>query len=337
VTAPVTPRSSTLDYALILGQGRSGTNWLLTLLNQSSLTHCRNEPDELPDSSLRRLTPFRFFIDDPDALEAVFDDAVRGAALTVGPRDHIVRHGKRWLFPGAAGLGTFYLRNRYRLIHKVLRPGYAINGREIPFPRWMTTTGRLERAFHVFKLNAAVGIAGWVFEHRPEVKVLHIVRHPGGFTKSWLTRWVNGEWNRLPGAREENERLARQRLLDLAERDEAWAARLGDVAAMDFVEVELWWWRYCAERIRESGGDRPAYRLLTFEQLAADPPGIAREVFAHCGLPWSDRLANRIARISSSSGQIASAWKDRLEPEVVGTVERVLDGSALSSLWKDAS
>ncbi|MEW6074534.1 MAG: sulfotransferase [Planctomycetota bacterium] len=325
--------TGSLRHALLLGQGRSGTNYLLALLNQSPYTHCRNEPDELEDSSLRQLTPFRFFVDDPEELDRRYDAAIRGAALTVGPRDHIVRPGKAWLYPGSCRPGFFYLRNRYRLVHRILRQDLPMWGRERPFPRWMTSTPRLEKAFHVFKLNAAVGIAGWVFEHRREVKAVHIVRHPGGFAKSWLKRWVGIEMNRDPARARENERVARARLADLAARDATWARRLGDVLAMDPIEMELWWWRFCGERTWEAGHGRPGYHRVIYEELTEDPVAVARGVYEFCGLPWDDWLASRVASISSSSREIAAAWKDELDAAVVRTIERVLEGSPLAAWW----
>ena len=39
-------------YVLIAGQGRSGTNWLLQILDLSSQTHCRNEPNDCIGSAL---------------------------------------------------------------------------------------------------------------------------------------------------------------------------------------------------------------------------------------------------------------------------------------------
>ena len=324
-----------LDYCLLLGQGRSGTNYLLHLLNQSPHTHCRNEPDELEDSALHRLTPFRFFVDDPDEMEARYDEAIRGAALTVGPRDHIVQFGKTWLYRGSCRPGYFYLRNRYRVAHKLFRRGRAMDGRETPFPRWMTSPARLERAHHVFKLNSAVGIAGWVFENRPDIKAVHIVRHPGGFTKSWLNRWVKSELNRDPARAAHFARVARERLELLAAHDEVWARRMGDLDAMDFVEVELWWWRFCSERTWEAGHGRPGYHRVIYERLTEDPAAVARGVYDFCGLPWSDWLASRVTSISSKSRKIAAAWKDELDVDVVAIIERVLADSPLAAWWEE--
>ena len=66
------PSPDPLAYALLIGQGRSGTNYLLSLLDQSAATHCRNEPDQLDSSALSRLAEFRFFVgDEPRLREAL--------------------------------------------------------------------------------------------------------------------------------------------------------------------------------------------------------------------------------------------------------------------------
>lgn len=43
------------DYVLVVG-GRSGSTWVLDLLDQSAETFCRNEPYGAAGSSLARLT-----------------------------------------------------------------------------------------------------------------------------------------------------------------------------------------------------------------------------------------------------------------------------------------
>ena len=321
-----------LDYALLLGQGRSGTNFLLALFNQSARTHCRNEPDQLDGSTLAALRPFRFFVDDEEELERCWDEAIRGAALTFGPRDHVVLRRKNWLFPGARRPGFFYLRQRLLARAKLGRTK-AMDAAEIRFPAWMTSSARLEQAFHVFKLNSAVGLAGWMLQHRPQAKAIHIVRHPGGFVKSWLARWVRGETHQDRAAGDKDALQDEQRLRELAGRDERWARRLGDIEAMERIEAELWWWCYSNEALLEAGRDRANYRALSFEELAENPLEVTRQAYGFCGLDFDDKVAAEVARIATGSQQIARAWKDELDPEVVATVEKVLDGSSLSDLW----
>ena len=328
----IAPAVRSLDYALLLGQGRSGTNFLLALLNQSSHTHCRNEPDQSDASALAALRPFRFFVDDEELLGELWDDAIHGAAMAFGPRDHIVARPKDWLFPGARRPGFFYLRQRL-LARARLEGLKAMDVGEVRFPAWMTSDSRLERSFHVFKLNAAVGLATWMLAHRPKARGIHIVRHPGGFVKSWLARWVRGQTHQERGAGDKDLLRDEERLRALARRDEAWGRRMGDIDAMERVEAELWWWRYVNESIWERGTGLAGYRRLLFEELAEDPLTTTEAVYELCDLPWTPAVATEVSRIARGSRKIARAWKDELEASVVEVIERVLDDSPMSRWW----
>ncbi len=325
-------RLPTLDHALLVGQGRSGTNFLLALLDRSPRTHCRNEPDQLAGSALAALGEFRFFVDDLPRLAALYDARFREAALCVGPRDHHARVEKDWLRPGLGGPGYFYLRQRYLLLERVLRRRHPMDGRELRYPSWMVERDRLERSLHVFKLNAAVGLAGWALEHRPEARVLHLVRHPGGFLRSWLERWVRREDER---ERERSTRAGVERLRGLARREPRWAALLGDVDALGRAEGELWWWRWVNEALHEAGRGRRGYRLVLYEELSARAVEVGRAVFGCCSLPWDRELEQRVLGLARGSEAIARAWKDELEPESVALVERVLDGSPMAGWWPE--
>ena len=48
------------DYAFVTGNGRSGTNWLLELLDLSPQTFCRSEPSGIETSPLKALDDDRF-------------------------------------------------------------------------------------------------------------------------------------------------------------------------------------------------------------------------------------------------------------------------------------
>ena len=324
-----------LDYALLVGQGRSGTNFLLGLFDQSPLTHCRNEPDQLYRSSLSALTEFRFFVDDESRLEGVFDDAIREAARCIGPRDRVAGHAKTWIKPHTSRAGFFLLRQRYRAVERLLHRRRPMDGREIRFPRWMIDALRLERSFHVFKLNAAVGVGAWALRHRPEMRMIQIVRHPGGFVKSWLERWVNGERRHDRGTGAPDRRRDGDRLRELVRRHPAWGPLIGDVGALGRTESELWWWRYVNETLWRAGRGRPGYKLVLYEDLAARPIEVTRELFEFCGLHWDDELSARAGRLAQGADRIARAWKDELEPANVALVERVLEDSPMEGWWNE--
>lgn len=327
--------SAPLAYALLIGQGRSGTNFLLSLLDQSPATHCRNEPDQLDASALARLAEFRFFVDDEPRLAGLFETAVRQAARCVGPRDHMADVDKDWLKPGRRRAGYFYLRQRYRAVERLIHRRKPMDGKERAFPDWMVDHARLARAFHVFKLNAAVGYGAWALRARPEARVLHIVRHPGGFAKSWLKRWVRGEGGMGRGRGTADRLRDEDRLREVARRDPRWAALLGDVEKMSKAEGELWWWRYLNEALYETGRGHARYTRVLYEDLARDPLAVSRAVFDACGLAWDAGIAARVGAIASGADEIARAWKDQLEPELVTVVEKVLHGSRMADWWHD--
>lgn len=322
-----------LAYALLIGQGRSGTNYLLGLLDQSSATHCRNEPDQLDSSALAQLAPFRFFVDDQPLLARRFDAAVRQAARCVGPRDHMADVEKDWLKRSRRRAGYFYLRQRYRAVERLIRRRKPMDGKELVYPGWMVHTQALQQSFHVFKLNAAVGYGAWALRERPDGRVIHIVRHPGGFLKSWLKRWVRGEGGQQRGKGNADTLREEDRLREIARRDVRWARLLGDVEAIGRAESELWWWRYLNEALHDSGKGRANYTLVLYEHLAHDPERVSREVYGTCGLEWDATIAQRVRSISRGAEKIARAWRDELEPEMVTLVEKVLAGSPMERWW----
>ena len=325
------PRS----HALLIGQGRSGTNYLLSLLDQSPATHCRNEPDQLDRSSFASLADFRYFVADEAALAARYDDVVQQAARCIGPRDHMADLDKEWMQNARRRAGYFLLRQRYRVVERLIRRRAPMDGGELVFPRWMVDHAALARTFHVFKLNAAVGLGAFALHARPEARVLQIVRHPGGFAKSWLKRWVRGEGGMGRGQGTAQKLVDEDRLRAVAQRDARWAQLFGDIERMSRPEGELWWWRYVNEALHEAGRGRTGYTLVLYEELAQAPERVAHFVYERCGLEWSPEIAARVRAISGEAEKIARAWKDELEPELVALVERVLDGSSMAGWWNE--
>ncbi len=80
-----------LDYVLVVG-GRSGSTWVLDLLDQSAETFCRNEPYGAAGSSLARLTSHRFFISEwNDEQQQQWDEAIQSATTHMGERDRPIQ------------------------------------------------------------------------------------------------------------------------------------------------------------------------------------------------------------------------------------------------------
>ena len=95
-----TSHDGELDYALVSGHGRSGTNWLLELLDLSPQTFCRNEPSGILNSPLKQFDYDRFVKRaNQCALAESWDDAVRWTASHVGERDRVITMPKDHMYP----------------------------------------------------------------------------------------------------------------------------------------------------------------------------------------------------------------------------------------------
>lgn len=315
-------------YALIVGQGRSGTNWLLELFDQSPQTLCRNEPYGNAGSPLIDLFPHRAIRRrDQSELARVWDEAAARTARCRGERDPVDRRGKRYVHALSRALGLYRMVQgpRYRRALGGIIP--SLRAAEWPLPRWIYDSRRLADALAVLKLNQAPGWTSFVLRERTDVPVFHIVRHPGGFLNSWAVRYLATR----SAAQVEAEN--RERLRDLAAEDAEWAERLGDIGGLRVDEAELWYWRYANETIWACGRERPAYHRTIYEALAAEPIPRMRELFDAAGLEWNRDIESAIRQRCTDSPAIASNWRDRLSPERVDRVERILEASPMRDWW----
>jgi LPS sulfotransferase NodH len=318
------------DYAVIVGHGRSGTNWLLDILDASPLTHVRNEPNEIAGAPLAALpSPWVRHASQPD-LEQRWDEAAAWAARHMGNRDHHAHGPKIYHHPWATALHLPRALVRPRMRGALSRFMPALRAGEWPLPPWAGSQGRMQTAFPVLKFTQVPGWACWLLEQRPRAAILHILRHPGGFLHSWRNRYV---------AKHDREQVAqenRDRLAAIAAADPAWAARFGPVESMALEESELWFWRYAGETIHLSGQDRPHYLRIVYEHLAADPLVWAEKVYDFCGLPWDSAVSARIAGTTGESKTIAGAWREKLERADVVLIDRILEDSPLRAWWEEA-
>lgn len=318
-----------MDYVMIVGEGRSGTNWLLDLFDASPQTHCRNEPNILTDTSpMAKLpTPFVPKAETDAVLEREWDDAVRWTASRLGAHDPKIDNPKSHVYELGRRMGVHRTMNqRARKILKPLVP--SLRGGEWPLPWWVGSRSNMAKAKHVIKLVQIPAWATWVLRRRPECRVVHIVRHPGGFLNSWRTRFLP----RLPL----DVTLANNhnRLKAIRAQFPEWGERFGDVDAMDVVESELWYWRYASETINAAGKDRPAnYQRLLYEEVAADPAGVAKRMYEFGGVEWTADVEQRIRAVSSKAEALAVAWRSKMSASDVASIEKVMRGSIMEHWW----
>jgi hypothetical protein len=318
-------------YVMINGQGRSGTNWLHEILDYSPWTHCRNELNTTPGTAFATL-PSGWLPNVDLNQDGAWDNALREAQHSFSFKDPLLHVRKQHLHGWSQRLKLVRIMQGRRC-RRVL--GYvipALHRPQWPVPWWVSSAENMERALLVVKINQGPGWADWVLKNDPRGRVLHIVRHPGGFLNSYMTRW-------LQHAEDREAVLAtnRRRLETVAAGMPRWADRFGDISAMSLLETELWFWCYCAETFYEIGHQSPAYRRIIYENLVRDTVAIARSIYEWCDLPWEPSIERAIGSSSEKSGSIAAAWRDKLQSDQVELIDKILDTSFLRDWWPEAS
>ncbi|MCH2103718.1 MAG: sulfotransferase [Planctomycetes bacterium] len=311
--------SEGLKVAFILGMGRSGTNFLLDLLDTSPTTHCRNEPDELLGGALESWSEWKIH----SGLRGAEDlwPALQRAAASGGERDRRIPTHKTWLRSSASAPLNALSRAKLR---KLLP---TMSGAEYQLPNTLAQADALAGALHVLKVNAAPSVAE-VFlgeplsEAAPPPKVLHIVRNPAGFLRSWRRRWLVKH--------DEAEVFAANlaRLQAVLKHDPEGSAFVREVQEPDVFEAELLFWRYCTQRIRAAGVGSQGYYEVSYDELAHAPLPSLRGVFDHLKLPWDGQLEARVNQMTGSSVNIADAYQRELDEDARARFERTL-GPAL--------
>lgn len=255
-----------------------------------------------------------------------WDQAMAHTARSLSGIENAPPVAKIWL---RRPVGAWMIKlSRYTKVRRTLRWVYPPIGRmEWPLPNWVVDHEQLQRACMVLKLNQAPGWTVWMLKNRPTHRVIHNVRHPGGFLNSWRNRWLKKSDQKDVLQRNRN------RLRLVAEHDPVWAARFGDIEAMDVERSEIWYWRYSNEVIWEAGRTLAHYQLSVFEDVSQQPLESMRRLYEFADLPWNDQVEAGVRANTKASEHIAGKWRSALEPHQVEIVDTVLTDSPMSAWW----
>lgn len=326
------------SHGLIVGHGRSGSNWLLSMLNASRTTHCRNEPHQLAGSPYRNLPLARDMVHDHASTNEVWTVFVNWACAREGVRD-----------PKTAVVKVFHRNHFTRLLMNLpLRPRLRrlaalalprLRGEEWTPLGAVVDRSALYNAFHVLKLN---DMRFWHIRDvlRAGTPTVHLVRHPGG-------QLLSG-WRRFFSTLSDGERSAELRLHRLALEDSRlvsprWRSSIPDVDELTLAEAVLWFWRVNNEEIFLAGRDMPNYKLIRYEDVISDPLGAARIIYTHFDVPWDDRVERVITDglqesvwgpvRTTSRRRLAYGWREELDGATLELVEQMLQGPPVASWW----
>jgi hypothetical protein len=316
----------TKPYIVICGLGRSGTNRLLQAFDVHERTLCRNEPNKVRGGALQRLESSIH----ADELGENFNDrlaeAVRVASVSHGGRDHFSDGPKAYLHSGPVArlVRSIERGARKRKFFAPFKPDFRTG--EWRIPRACLTPDADQLMLPVLKVLLVAG--WWVKSHEahPGQKLIHAVRAPETFLKSWLNRYVSTQEPEavfranLPSARKIAAHFGAEPLMG----EEMTEARL--------IESELWRWRYINEAMYAElqGSDR--YTTVTYDEFSADPVGQTQRLLSFAGLPVQTRHKAAAALMENRmfGGKRGSAT---IETPLAPIMDKVMAGSALPASW----
>lgn len=325
-------------YGLILGQGRSGTNWVVDCLDASHQTFCRNEPNECVPSFLDPLANHWRIGADGARLARLWDELVDKTATHMGERDHRLDSPKLYVHPVTQRLGIAQLSARPKARRLASRVLWSWADGEWKMPFWIGSLHDPE-IFTVLKLVQSYNWASWVLDNRPDVPVVQVVRHPGGRHESFLRRYVSS-------SNEAKTRSSKiEQLRSLA--PEKWIAeRMGPVDELTLAEAETWFGVYQMEAFEQRARHSPMYLRVVYEDMVANPAPTIERIFEHFGLALTStewglieqrRGTSVFGAVESNTTKLIYGWRERLDPEMVDRIDHIVAGSSIASWWDDGS
>jgi len=315
------------SYVLIAGQGRSGTNWILDILDLCENTWCRNEPNELINSAMASLADGALidsgFFPDIDA----WTEAIRKTGESFGDRDRVGKENKNYYRASICRHLVQFIYDKPR-VRKPLKSVFShFELDEWVIPRFLLNDIQRNNRLTIIKVNQMPAWSRFVLDKDSNGKVIHIVRHPGGFLNSWKNRYLRQMSSDVVLL--EN----RTRLERLADLSETWRKRMGDINQMSIPEMELWYWLYANEETYLGGLKNSRYKLVVFEKLAGDFKNEVKDILDFSTLNISKEQEKEMFKLGDNSISISDGWKQSLSTEEKSLVERILNNSELSSFW----
>lgn len=310
-------------YVIIAGHGRSGSNRLLDAFDCHETTNCRNEPNEVPGGVFARLEDGFFESDLRPGFEERWRAAVEAARLRFSGRDRLAGLIKSYHRPIIGRLFSDIVLKRARL-----RRAFGIVAPRLKSDEWLghplhLKSDVLAEALPVFKIVLNQGWMTATHSADDNQRVVHNIRRPKAFLRSWRSRYV------APTGPEKvyaNNLATLDRIL-VHFGEPAWDRRSFSEPAL--FETELWRWRYVNETLFAALSQSARFTISRYEDFDVDPLDEAKRLFAFAGLAFEPRHAERVSALRNT----LFAEKKRApmidESAMAEIMHRVLGGSKM--------
>ena len=312
-------------FVLITGNGRSGSNRLLDILDHSPDTACRNEMNGVVHGDFGTIGGMLFTDDLTPDRKAKLDQAVARAGLRRSDRDRPPQVKKSYFRPHIISDAMHWATSKDRVRFALARTPLLAAHDEWDLPGWYTDQTKLAKALGVLKLNAGPAWTLHLHATHPNARIIHNLRRPHSYLNSWYNRFAKTEgpahfekfWSDVP------------RIFAHFGRDDY--ERLHDFSKESVMEIELWRWRYTNETLHQAlkGSDRAI--TITYADIDDDPGAAAEKVYTFAGLPFNAAVSELVQNMRNTL--FAKKHTVKLEDTLIDTlVSDVLTDSALHDI-----
>ena len=304
---------------LIIGSGRSGTTFLAKLLDSSPDVLYRHEPDF---SHVNSEIPFLVELDD---LEKYKKQASQYYGDLLCERS----------WKTAARLPVFpkNYRSRFeKLLYEII-----IYASKLPYAKKMLPPqipdllARNANPVYVIKSVNSICRAALFLEAIPDLKVIHIVRHPCAVISSLIEGHVKG----LMANEVYMDALFSMRNIN------GYGISYEMMESFSKEEKVAFQWMVMNNKIADEAGKYSSrYMRVHYEELCHDVAGQTKKIYDHCGLNWNAQTQDFIDRMKNVDQKKASyfsvnrnpksaifKWRGKLPVETQAKIIELVSGS----------
>jgi hypothetical protein len=280
---------------LVVGLPRSGTTWIGKVFDSHPGTLYLHEPDSaVPMRDVPPLIGSAPGEGEADRLRASVARTMNVRLTRVA--GSLPRFRKAYRSPGFD-----WLHQRMVFSAKLWSRAFG----EVRIPDLASASNQPPRL--VWKSIESVGRIGMLARLAPEFRVIHILRHPCG----WMRSFGRGYQERLFTS--ERDDWADFRLLESTPPAQRRGLAMSSFREMDDIERDTWLWILWNENGVEGGEGLSNVLTVRYEDVCAAPVAQSRMIFRFAELDWHPNTENFIYRsISTSSERYYSVFRDPL-------------------------
>ena len=312
-------------FLVISGNGRSGSNRLLDILDRSPTTVCRSEANAVNRGDLAGIGGTFFQSDLTPDRQKRLAQALHNARFFRSERDRPTPVAKHYYRPQWLAKRWELLLTKNKLRGAIARTPLLSNRDEWTQPAIYTDREALNQALLVLKLNQSPAWTVHWHDNSLQARIIHNIRNPQDFLTSWFNRFANN----VGPAHFERHFPEFERVLQFFGRDDA--NRMREATTENLLERELWRWRYNNELMytHMAGSDRAL--VLTYKEIDGDPLQSAERVYDFAGIPFSSNVSDRVTSMRNTL--FADKHTQTVDTEVLKKlIETVLKDSPLHNI-----